>query len=167
MDYNSSNPILGKTLILLIAFSLLSCSYSFKGSLPPHLKTVSLPIMENETSEFGVAEEITTLLREQFLREGLLRVTDPERANSELLTSLKKIDERDLHYDADELVSLKKITINVSATFTDFHEDRVLWSANFSEWGDYDPQLENRDDAISEAVEKLVLSINQKLLSDW
>ena len=51
---------------LFILFILCSCSfYSMSGSIPPHIKTIAIPLIENETSEFGIAEDIT---------DGLLKV---------------------------------------------------------------------------------------------
>ena len=47
-------------LILFFTFLVESCGfYSLSGSLPPHIKTISIPMVENETAEFGIAENIS------------------------------------------------------------------------------------------------------------
>ncbi len=51
-----------KNILLIIFFTFLveSCGfYSLSGSLPPHIKTISIPMVENETAEFGIAENIS------------------------------------------------------------------------------------------------------------
>ncbi len=165
---NRKSPGLSRLAVVYLALLLLgACTYSFKGSLPPHLKTVSIPLMENSTPEYGIAEELTDLLIERFLREGLLRVADDETADSRLVTTLRAIDETPFDYDEEEQVRLIKVSIKIFAEFEDLVEGRVLWKGNFSEWGSYNPEEGGREDAVAEAVEKLVLALGQKLLSDW
>jgi hypothetical protein len=151
---------------LLLPLLLIGC-YSFKGSLPPHLKTVAIPQMENATAEIGLAEEITDLVLERFLSEGLLRVTSDEQADAVLRLTLSAISESAFDYDADEAVRRIKVTLQVKGVFEDRVEARERWSRSFTEWGDYEPDTESREDAIRDAVEKLVLAVNQQLLAEW
>ena len=52
-----------------------SCAfYSMSGSLPPHIKTISIPLLENETAEFGIAENITDGIQKKFNDEGILKI---------------------------------------------------------------------------------------------
>ena len=63
------------------------------GSIPPHIKSISIPLMENETAEFGLAEEITDGIIEEFNKAGILRVIDEELAHSILRGEIKKVNE--------------------------------------------------------------------------
>ena len=37
-----------------------SCMYySLAGSIPPHINSVAIPIVENQTAEFGMSESVT------------------------------------------------------------------------------------------------------------
>ena len=36
------------------------------GSIPPHIKSIAIPLMDNQTAEFGLAEDITDGIIEQF-----------------------------------------------------------------------------------------------------
>jgi len=150
--------------VLLLA--LAGC-YSFKGSLPPHLETVAIPLMENSTAEIGLAEEITDLVLERFLVDGLLRVTTLEQADGVLRLTLTGISDAPFNYDENEQVTAIKVTLQVKAAFEDRVEGRERWNRGFSEWGDYDPDEGTREEAIREAVEKIVLAVNQQLLSEW
>lgn len=151
----------------LLALLLLAGCYSFKGSLPPHLKSVAIPLMENETAEIGLAEEIGQLVIERFLSDGLLKVSSLEAADAVLHLTLKRIVESAADFDQGETVTRVKVTVSVAGRFEDLVEDRERWAKTFQEWGDFDPDTETRDDAIDEAVEKIVQSINAQLLSEW
>ena len=53
----------------------LSCSYySLSGSIPTHIKSIHIPLFENQTSEFDLAENITDFIIEQFNESGVLRI---------------------------------------------------------------------------------------------
>ena len=144
------------------------CSYSFKGTLPPHLKTVAIPPIANQTAEFGVAEELTDLVLARFLRDGLLKVTDEAGADSRLDLAFVQISEAPFAYNDQEQTSLVRLTIRLQAEFWDRVEERSLWKRDFSEWGTYDPSgSPTRSDAIAEAAGRLVEAINQQLVADW
>ena len=61
-------------IVILMSYMLLtSCGfYSMAGSIPPHIKTVAIPLMDNETAEFGLAEALTDGLLKRFNEEGIL-----------------------------------------------------------------------------------------------
>ena len=60
------------------------------GSIPPHIKSISIPLVENETAEFGIAEEITDGIQKIFNDEGFLNIKS-DNADSMLKGSIKKI----------------------------------------------------------------------------
>lgn len=145
-----------------------ACSYSFKGSLPLHLKTVSIPSISNQTAEFGVAEDLTELVTARFLRDGLLKLTDEAASDSRLSLAFTQISEAPFAYGSDERTTLVRLTIRLKAEFWDKVEDRALWTREFSEWGTYDPNgTPTRSEAIAEAAGRLVEDINQQLVADW
>lgn len=156
-------------LVLLPLATLLSgCSYSFKGSLPPHLRTIAIPVMENRTPEFGVAEDLSQRVYDRMLQDGLLRVGAEDSASSRLDMILLDIRELEQDVDATQGTTRVRLTIKIKASFIDQIEERELWNKTLSEWGDYSPTgSPTREDALDEAVSKLVESINQQMLSDW
>lgn len=155
--------LLATLLVLLLG----GCAYSLKGTLPPHLKTIAIPLVENRTAETGIAETLTDLLTDRFLAEGLLSVTALENADSRLDARLLSVAEKVEQFTDQDQVTGIRVTLKVDVSFVDLVQTRELWKASFSEWGTYDPAGETREDAIGRAVDKLVLSINQKMLADW
>lgn len=61
-----------RTVILCaFAFPLLfsSCGiYSFSGNLPGGVKSIAIPVFENQTAEFGIVETLTDEVVGQFTR---------------------------------------------------------------------------------------------------
>jgi hypothetical protein len=161
------SPLLTGVWLSLFCLLCTACAYSLKGTLPPHLKTIAIPLVENRTAESGIAETLTDLLTERFLTEGLLGVTALENASSRLDARLLSVTEKVEQFTSEDQVTGMRVTLKVDVTFVDLVESRELWKSSFSEWGTYDPGSETRDDAIGRAVDKLVLSINQKMLADW
>ena len=77
------------TVLILIIFVIMSCGfYSMAGSIPPHIKSIAIPLVNNQTAEFGIAENITdniieVLDEEEDVIENKLgeinEATDPEK----------------------------------------------------------------------------------------
>ena len=70
---------------IIIVLIVSNCSYySFKGSIPAHIKNIVIPPIVNKTSEYAVA----TILNEQFLDlmllENILDIVSYEIADSKL-----------------------------------------------------------------------------------
>ena len=71
--------------LVFLAFGLLAicqlsgCGYAFQGSgtiLPPDVKLVYIPIVENNSTEPGLAVALTEALQERFSRFGVVKVTE-------------------------------------------------------------------------------------------
>jgi len=152
---------------LVLLTLLLSCSYSFKGSLPDHLKVVVIPQVANETSEFGIEQDLTDLLRDRTMEEGLLRLGSEEWADCRLQITLLQISDAPHDYDESETLRSIRTTLRIQADFEDLVEGRLLWSKKFNEGGDYESEGGLRETAIEEAVDKLILAIHEQMLADW
>ena len=114
-----------------------SCGfYSLSGSLPPHIKTISIPMVENETAEFGIAENISDGIQERFNDEGILRVID-DNADSILRGTIKKVTDGPYTYNKSESVSEYRYKIDVNIEWYDNKNDKILLKSNYSGWGAY------------------------------
>ena len=60
-----------------------TCRYSFsQSSLPSHIKTVAVPVFENETVEPGLQQEVTEAVSREFLNDSTLRIVPENEAAS-------------------------------------------------------------------------------------
>ncbi|MCA9785050.1 MAG: hypothetical protein KC488_00715, partial [Candidatus Cloacimonetes bacterium] len=145
-------PATLRTFLLVGLVLLAGCAYSLKGTLPPHLKTIAIPLVENRTAESGIAETLTDLLTDRFLADGLLSVSALDGANSRLDSRLLAVTEKVEQFTDQDQVTGIRVTLKVEVAFVDLVEDKELWKTTFNEWGTYDPASETRDQAIGRAV---------------
>lgn len=111
--------------------------YSMAGSIPPHIKSIALPLVGNETAELGMAETVTAELEQAFIDENILRVVDEDRANSVLRGTIISIDDSPYTFSKQEAVTEYRYTIQLDLEWVDLEQDKVLISRRFSGWGAY------------------------------
>ncbi len=163
------NKTTARSLVLFVPLLLIKCGiYSFSGStLPPHLKTVGVPVFLDNTAEFGIDQQITDLIIEAIRKDNTLKIADPGTADAQLNGTITSIRDRAGQYDAGENASDFRVTLTIKAKFEDMHKREVRWEGSFSDFGTYDNINISREDAIAEAVEKIAEDIINKTVSDW
>lgn len=152
--------------LLALAAALSGCgAYSFSGaSLPPHLKTVAIPLFENRTPEFGIDQTLTDAMIEAVTRDNTLEIADPASADCVLRCTLNRVEDRAGQYNENEEASTFRITLSVQAVFEDVRKRVVIWQGPFTAFGNYS---EDRDEGIDEAVDKLKTEIVNRMVSNW
>lgn len=82
-------------LVLLIAVALSGCGYAFTGSgstLPPDVTRIHIPLVQNSSSEPGIARVLTESLRDSFDRYGAVTVVDTDaEADAVLYTKITRL----------------------------------------------------------------------------
>ena len=68
--------------------------YSMAGSIPPHIKSIAIPLLENQTAEYGISEDITDNLLDKFTEENILSVVDIDYADSILRGTIVKVEDK-------------------------------------------------------------------------
>ena len=187
------NMELKKSISAIVSLLIISgCGfYSFKGSLPAHLKSISIPIFVNETAEFGVAEAITDGVTAVFIEENILKVVDEENAHSVIHGTIKKVNDQPYTYSEIEEVQEYRLNITVAVEWYDSIEEKVRLSKSYSGWGAYsltedvssdgidndgdglldaedpDETGDPRDLAVKVAVEKITTDLINDIISMW
>lgn len=75
----------GVSAIVTVAAVLSSCAYSLVGrgsALPPGVRSVSIPMFENKTGQPDLDTYVTTAVRDEFVKDGRLKVDDSQAADS-------------------------------------------------------------------------------------
>ena len=117
---------------------LFSCGfYSMAGSIPPHIKSIAIPLMDNQTAEFGLAEDITDGILDEFNEAGILRVSDENSAHSILRGTIKKVTEGPYTYSKQESVSEYRYKIDVKIDWYDVFQEKNLLEGTYSGFGAY------------------------------
>jgi len=153
-----------RCLLLLLVFS--GCTYSFNPSLYSHIRSIAIPVFENETVKYGLAEPFTNKLIEAFMEDGSLSIQSEKEADSILNGKIVKYEKLPLIYDEYERVSSLKVVIRIEAQFVDRVRDRILWTREFEDWGRYAAD-EDEEKGIEETIEKLKNRIVGEIIEAW
>ncbi|MFQ5640446.1 MAG: LptE family protein [bacterium] len=147
-----------------------SCgAYSFSSSGAPHIKTIAIPLFQDQTSEFGVKEKLTDQIIDEFTRDASLRITDRRRADSSLEGTIVRVEDRAGAFTSQEKVEEIQIFITVRVTFEDLVKRKTIWEEEITQWGTFNPDegTASREKAIDAAVEKIASEILNKSVSTW
>ena len=120
--------------------------YSFSGSIPPHIKSISIPLFLNETAEFGIAEAVTDEVTNVFLEENILKISD--QGDSILRGSIKKVEDKPYTYSEMEEVLEYRYSVGISVEWFDVREEKVLIIKNYTNWGAYSLTADVASDGI-------------------
>jgi hypothetical protein len=119
-------PALGLAFLAALAGS---CAYSTSTALlPPHLKTVAIPVFENGTTEYSLPQEITDAVILRFVQDNHLKVV-PERSANCIVRG-KVVGYRNGVFGFSEQVKAQeyRVTVSVSVVFKDLVKNREIWS---------------------------------------
>ena len=144
--------------------------YSTSGSmLPSHIRTVAVPLFQNETTwEFGIKEQLTDAVIEAFTRDNTLRVEGERNADAIVRATITAIKEVPFTYDREERVQEYKMQIVLRIRFEDVKQRRTLWEEQSMEgWGTYSTADEEWQAGIDRAIEKLASDIVNKTVAGW
>jgi len=148
------------------------CRYSFTGgSVPPHLKTIAIPIVQDQ-SGFGdptLRDAFTQQLVQRFTNDGSLTLADRTNADSILETVVTGVQESATVVQPGEQVSQRRMTVSVQVTFVDLKLRKTLWEKGFSQWGDFSSgaTATQRTEGIQEAIRKLTEDILLETVAGW
>ncbi|HHM24086.1 MAG TPA: hypothetical protein ENJ23_03505 [Bacteroidetes bacterium] len=161
----------GAGALFLIFAGLLACGpYSFSGnSLPPHIKTIAVPLFEDQTSEFGIKEKLTDAVINEITRDNTLKITSEDAADAIVYGKIISVDDRADTYTEQEEVQAYRVYITVEVEVRDVKMGKPLWKERWSQWGLYSlaDGLEARQQGIDEAIQKLAEDILNKTISNW
>jgi hypothetical protein len=151
---------------LLGAALALGCGpYSFSGSAATHLKTIAVPVFEDRTAEFGIKERLSSTIIDEFTRDNTLKIADRRTADSILLGTLLRVEERAGVYDQNQTVQKIRVSLTVDMKYEDLKKKKTVWEAQITQFGDYTPP--DRQAAIDEAIRKIANEALNKTVSGW
>lgn len=163
--------------------------YSFRGNLPPHINSIALATVVNQTSEFTATDAASELVTSLFVNENILRVTDEDRADSNLQITISRVTDRPATYTAQETVEEWQINVTTQVVWYDLTRNRPLFEKSFSGFGFYPPggdigsdNIDNdrdgkvdeedefgdpREFALRVAIQKISEDILNEVVSTW
>lgn len=157
---------------LALLMALAGCRYSFTGgSVPPNLRTVAIPIVQDQSGygDPSLKDTFTERLVETFTSDGSLSLTDRNSADSILETVITGVRESASVVQPGEQVAQRRMTVVARVKFTDVKLRKVLWEKEFSQWGDFPSGagITQRQEGVLEAVRKLTEDILNETVAGW
>jgi hypothetical protein len=148
------------------------CAYSFTGaSVPPHLKTVAIPIADDRSGsgEPGLRENLTQTLIQKFIDDNTLQVAERTTANALIECTILSLNDAPAIVAAGENIQTRRITLGVKVIVRDLVKKQTLIDKTFSNYGDYSPEdiVQGRSDAIVSAINKISEDILLATVSGW
>ena len=173
-------------------FLLVGCSYySMAGSIPANINNVYIPLIENDTAEFEISENLTSKITQEIAIQNILKITDNSNSDSTILGVITSATDRPFTFDSNEQVDEYRFSISVKILWVDNENEKNLFEKTFTGFGNYsinnDPSSdgidndndgildENDDDefgdsrelAINIAINKIASDVVNSILSTW
>jgi outer membrane lipopolysaccharide assembly protein LptE/RlpB len=120
----------GSGLALLLFLLHIGCGYRLAGelNLPPHIKTIAVPIFQNRTSEPDIEKLLTEAVIERIQSLGRLTITTVDQADAVLYGTVNSY-ERGTPLAFDELQQVVEYRLRISAQveLRDAKSDEAIW----------------------------------------
>ncbi len=173
-------------------FLLVGCSYySMAGSIPANINNVYIPLIENDTAEFEISENLTSKITQEIAIQNILKITDDSNSDSTILGVITSATDGPFTFDSNEQVDEYRFSISLKILWVDNENEKNLIEKTFTGFGNYsinnDPSSdgidndndgildENDDDefgdsrelAINIAINKIASDVVNSILSTW
>ena len=173
-------------------FLIVGCSYySMAGSIPANINNVYIPLIENDTAEFEISENLTSKITQEIAIQNILKITDDSNSDSTILGVITSATDGPFTFDNNEQVDEYRFSISLKILWVDNENEKNLIEKTFTGFGNYsinnDPSSdgidndndgildENDDDefgdsrelAINIAINKIASDVVNSILSTW
>ena len=121
-------------------FLFSGCGYHLVGmgsSLPPHLKTISIPVFKNTSSQPEIHRELTSAVLESFISDGRLKVAKKGNADLVMDATLVFYQKRNVSFGSQDLVSNIIVEVEIDLTITDQIKNKIFIKEKLKTQWDY------------------------------
>jgi outer membrane lipopolysaccharide assembly protein LptE/RlpB len=159
------------TILSLICISLFAGCYSFTGgSVPDHLKTISLTAVQ-DNSGFGnprFRDVLTRRLLDKFRNDNTLVLVE-SNGDAQLQSTIIRIDDDVVSVSPGEVERERRITVSVEAEYTDYVKRKQVWKRTFSNFQVYliSQGQQAREEAVIAALQQIGEDILLAVVSGW
>lgn len=154
--------------------AVLAGCYGFSGGggLPSHMRTVWVAPIENESTQFGIAESLMDELLTAARQRLGLRLASEGEADAVITAQIRRYADEAVNFDAVGGVGAdvfqRRVTVSVSVEILDVAENLIIWgNQSLTGTGEYEPGAETEDQALIVALENLVQQIVDGAQSQW
>ncbi len=149
------------------------CShYSFSSAMKTHISTIAVPVLLNETLEYGAEQGVTDAIVAQFTEDNTLRVVGEEEADSILRGAVVLYERPVISYDASGNPKEYKVRVVAKLSYEDLTKNEVVWEEEVEGWAVYSDTAAGGYEATEEeareyAFVKLAQDVLSKTVQGW
>jgi hypothetical protein len=138
-------------LLSFILFIFSGCTYNFSGFMRSNIKSIYIPLFENQTIKYGIEEEITRSVIDAFIQDNKLKIK--KKSDSILIGKILSYERKAFTYDENENVREYRIDIALNLIYKVRNGD-VLWEKKLTEWTTYSSE-ETEENGIKDIANKI------------
>lgn len=131
------------------------------------IKTIAIEPFDNQTPEFGLADQVTEAVIDAFIADGNLKVVGSEAADAVLVGSLTGYRRVVNQFDENDQVQSYKVLMDFSISLMNPRDQSEIWKQTMPQEGIYDAASETEDDGKRRAAVRLVEAILTKTTKSW
>ena len=162
-----------KKLHFVIVLTLLlfgSCGYRLVGTgsqLPSHIRSLSIPVFNNTSTEPAVHRNLTEAIRLSFQNDGRLKLVKKNRAHLTMNGTLTHYELRPIAYNERDVARQYWVILKVNIDVFDQVKDRLFMKQNLETKWNYDAPQEvvDAEAARLEALELAYENLARQLVS--
>ncbi len=146
----------------------LSCGvYTFSPSALGGIKSVAVPVFENQTTQYGIGELLTSALSQNLVSDNTLKVLPESQADAIIRGTVVTYSRDPYTYTSGETVQEYICRIGIKVKFVKAKGDQIIWEETLSDFGTYSSDTESEQTGIDSAINKLVEQIMNKTVKGW
>lgn len=164
-------------LILVLCGLTAACGYGLRGTgtfLPPHIKSMSIPMFKNETTRFQLDLKLTQAVLNEFLSRSKVEVAaDAEKADAVLLGTIHYFSATPIALSSGGAADRYNITVVAKIVLRDKVKNQIIFSnPSFMYIGEYEvaqgADFESVEtEAIDQIAEKFARSLVMTMLEGF
>ncbi|KXK24990.1 MAG: hypothetical protein UZ01_03626 [Candidatus Brocadia sinica] len=123
---NTITSFASVVLLLLFTVFIGSCGYSSKSLLRSNVRSIYIPIFDNNTFRRGYEFDLTKAVRDQILLRTRLDIVDKDEADSILFGKITGVDENVLIEDREDNIVESRVTVTIEIRWVDKRTGRTI-----------------------------------------
>ncbi len=165
-----NHPRLSLIFLILLALLFNGCGYHLVGtgsSLPSHLKTLSIPVFSNSSSEPGIHRELTSNIINSFITDGRVKVVHKGNSDMVLKGNLYYYSLKPVSFSSGDFVSDYIVELGVEVEVIDKLNDKPYLKNKFKTKWDYKATSDIIDTELARltALEEAYKELGNRLVS--
>lgn len=155
--------------LLLLCISLGSCGYSSKSLLRSNVRSIYIPVFDNNTFRRGFEFDLTKAVQDQILLRTGLHIIDKDDADSILFGKITSVDENVLIEDRRDNIVESRASISIEIRWVDKRTGRtILERKNIRRPAEF---IVRRSETLSSASDEAFVRVAQGIVEameeDW